>query len=88
MGVEGRMGLPLHIDCVGSVSLPDSAEERLYGVVTPNLNNNSFDAEVVDANGNRYLQLTGYRTVAVPNAVDAERLKTLRAAMSLDPVAA
>jgi len=88
MGIEGRMGLPQHIDRVGSVCLPDSAEERLYAVVTPKLNDNSFDAEVVDARGNRYLQLSGYRTVAIPNAVDAEAVEKLRAAMSAEPVAA
>ena len=38
--------------------------------------------------GNRYLQLSGYRTVAIPNAVDAEQLKALQAAMSLEAVAA
>ena len=43
----------------------------------------SFDAEVVDAKGNRYLQISGYRTAAIPSAVDAERLKALQAAMSL-----
>jgi hypothetical protein len=42
----------------------------------------------VDTKGNCYLQLSGYRTVAVPGAVDAERLKALQAAMSLETVAA
>ena len=30
----------------------------------------------------------GYRTVAVPNGIDAESLKALQAAMSLEAVAA
>jgi hypothetical protein len=42
----------------------------------------------VDAKGNCYLQLKSYRTVALPNAIDAERLKALQAAMSLAAVAA
>ena len=54
-------------------------------MVTPDPDRGSFDAEVVDAKGNRYLHLSGYRTVAVPNAVDAEPLKALQAAMSLKP---
>jgi acyl transferase domain-containing protein/NAD(P)-dependent dehydrogenase (short-subunit alcohol dehydrogenase family)/acyl carrier protein len=88
MGTEGRMGLPLHINRVSSVLIPESADTRLYAVVTSQQNRGSFDAEVVDAKGNLYLQLSGYRTVAVPNAVDAGRLKALQAAMSLDAVAA
>ena len=91
MGVQGSMGLPQHIDCVSSSSLlvtPESAETRFYAVVTPDPPRGSFDAEVVDAKGNHYLQLSGYRTVAVPSAVDAERLKELQAVMSRETVAA
>ena len=91
MGAQGRMGLPQHIDCVSSSPLllaPEYADARLYAVVTPDPDRGSFDAEVVDAKGNRYLHLSGYRTVAVSSAVDAGRLKALRAAMSLETVAA
>src|SRR5271166_90614 len=88
MGTQGRMGLPLHIDRVSSLLIPESADTRLYAVVTSDPACRSFDAEVVDTKGNRYLYLSGYRTVAVPNAVDAEGLKALQAAMSLDAVAA
>jgi NAD(P)-dependent dehydrogenase (short-subunit alcohol dehydrogenase family) len=90
MGAQGRMGLPQHIDRVSSLLLPapESADTRLYAVVTSDPGRGNFDAEVVDTKGNRYLHLSGYRTVAVPNAVDAEGLKALQAAMSLDAVAA
>jgi malonyl CoA-acyl carrier protein transacylase len=89
MGVEGRMGLPQHIDRVSLlVCDPEEAEGQLYAVVTPNPLEGSFDAEIVDAKGTRYLQLSGYRTVAVPGAVDAGRLEALRAAMLLETVAA
>ncbi len=86
MGVEGRMGLPQHIDRVWAVR-PDLAEGRFYAVVTPDLARGTFDAEVVDAAGNRYVQLSGYRTVALPSAVDSERLKTLQSIMSAEEVA-
>jgi NAD(P)-dependent dehydrogenase (short-subunit alcohol dehydrogenase family) len=87
MGVQGRMGLPQHIDRL-SFSLPAAqpADARVYAVVTPN-HRGGFDAEVVDAKGNCYLQLSGYRTAVFPEAVNAEHLKTLQAAMSLDAVA-
>ncbi len=88
MGVEGRMGLPQHIDRVSVWRDPVEAEGRLFAIVSPNLREGSFDAEVVDEKGNRCLQLSGYRTVAVPGAVDAGRLKVLQAAMSLEEVAA
>ena len=45
---------------------PQSAEGRLYAVVTPHPEQDSFDAEVVDAAGNRYVRLGGYRTAARP----------------------
>ena len=51
-------------------------------MVTPHPEQESFDAEVVDAKGNCYVQLSGYKTVALPNSVDAEPLKALKAAMA------
>jgi acyl transferase domain-containing protein/acyl carrier protein len=89
MGTQGRMGLPQHVDRVSSsLGIRESDGTRLYAVITPDPNRGSFDAEIVDANGNSYLQLAGYRTIALPSAIDAEGLKALQAAMSLDIVAA
>lgn len=88
MGVQGRFGLPQHIDRVSLRRNPRLAETRLYAMVTPDPQRGSFDAEVVDAAGNCYLQLNGYRTIALPNGVDPERLKALQAVVSADPVLA
>jgi hypothetical protein len=88
MGTQDRMGLPLHIDRVSLLRAPDQADTRLYAVVTPDPVHGTFDAHVVDTKGHRYVQLTGYRTVASPNVVNAEQLKALRAVMSLETVAA
>jgi acyl transferase domain-containing protein/NAD(P)-dependent dehydrogenase (short-subunit alcohol dehydrogenase family)/acyl carrier protein len=88
MGVQGRLGLPQHIDHVSLLRRPELAEGRLYAEVTPNPGRGNFDVQVVDATGNRYVQLNGYRTVAVPNAIDAERLKPLEAVMQIAAVAA
>jgi acyl transferase domain-containing protein/NAD(P)-dependent dehydrogenase (short-subunit alcohol dehydrogenase family) len=76
IGVHGRFGLPQHVDrvCVGRAA-PGDAE--LLAVATPDPGGN-FDVEVVDRAGNRYVQLTGYRTVALPNAVEAGSLKALQ----------
>jgi hypothetical protein len=88
MGLRGVMGLPQHIDRVSLLRSPELAQGRLYAVVTPDPERGSFDAEVLDAAGNRYVQLRGYRTVAVPNAIDAERIKALQALLSVEAVVA
>jgi len=90
MGTQGRMGLPQHIDYVSSLLLPapEPGATRLYAVVTLHPDHATFDAEVVDAKGNKYLRLNGYRTATVPSGVDAAGLKALQAAMSLQTVAA
>jgi NAD(P)-dependent dehydrogenase (short-subunit alcohol dehydrogenase family)/acyl carrier protein len=88
MGIQGQMGLPQHIDRVSFTRPFGMSEGRLYAVVTPNPTHGNFNAEIVDTAGHRYAQLSGYRTVEFPNAVDAERLKALRAAMRLEAVAA
>jgi len=88
LGVHSRMGLPLHVDHVSLLRPPELAEGRLYAVVTPDLERGSFDAEVVDSAGNCYVQMRGYRTVAVPDAVDSDRLKPLQAILASEAVAA
>jgi hypothetical protein len=42
----------------------------------------------VDTAGNLYVHLSGYRTVALPNAIDAGPLKALQAVMALEAAAA
>jgi 3-oxoacyl-(acyl-carrier-protein) synthase/NAD(P)-dependent dehydrogenase (short-subunit alcohol dehydrogenase family)/acyl carrier protein len=88
MGVQGRMGLPQHIDRVSVLRPPDLAEGRLYAAVTPNPVRGSFEAVVVDAAGNRYVQLSGYRTVALPSAIEIERLKPLHTLLATEAVVA
>ena len=88
MGVQGRMGLPQQVRRVCLLRSPDLAEGHLYAVVTPLPDQGCFDAEVLDTKGNCYLHLSGYRTVAIPDAVDAERLKALQSLMSGEAVMA
>ena len=84
MGLQGRLGLPLKVGRVSRLRAPESAVGDLYAVVIPHPEENGFDAEVVDAKGNRYIQLTGYGTVPVPNSVNPELLKSLQACMSTE----
>ena len=74
------MGLPQHVQR----RLPGGehrnlAKGPLYAVVTPNPEQGSFDAEVVDAAGNLYLQVSGYSTVALPESIDGKLLSALHA---------
>jgi len=58
------------------------AESPLFAVVVPDPERGSFDADVVDAAGNVYVHLTGYRTVALFSGVDAEPAKELHAVLA------
>ncbi len=87
MGTQDQMGLPQHVDRVSLLRTP-RANTRLYAVVTPDPVRGTFDANVVDEQGTRYVQLSGYRTIASPDLVTAERLKALRDVMSSEPVPA
>ncbi|MFZ0912714.1 MAG: SDR family NAD(P)-dependent oxidoreductase [Candidatus Korobacteraceae bacterium] len=82
MSVQNRFGLPHDVHQVSLLRAPDLAESQLYAVVTPNPEQESFDAEVVDTQGNCYVQLSGYRTAAMPNSLDAGPLKLLHAVMA------
>jgi len=79
MSALGRLGLPLQIERVSLLRTPQTADGSLYAIVTPKEDGALFDSEVVDTDGNPYLQLRGYRTVALPNSVNAEPLKVLQA---------
>jgi len=76
------MGLPLHIDRVCAGPLPDPAAGPLYAVVAPESGGASFQADVVDGAGNRYVHLSGYRMVEVPGGVDTEPLRALQAVVA------
>ena len=77
------MGLPQHIDRVSVLRAPESAGgRRLYALVTAHPQEKAFDAQVVDAAGNQYIEMTGYRTVAVPDEIDLKPLEALEPAIA------
>ena len=88
LSVKGRMALPQHLQQVTLFQPPNLSEGRLYAVVTPDEIQNSFAAEVLDENGNCYLCLNGYQTVALPEFVDAGRLRYLQSMLSGEAIAA
>ena len=77
---EGRIGLPRHVGEVCLGRPVELAEGPLYAVVTSDAKGDSFEAEVLDRAGNRYLQLRGYQMVAHPDAVDVTPLLALQLA--------
>ena len=79
MSALGKLGLPQQVQQVSLLRTAETAHGNLYAIVTPKAEGAIFDAEVVDTSGNQYLQLRGYRTVALPASVDAEPLKALHA---------
>jgi acyl transferase domain-containing protein/NAD(P)-dependent dehydrogenase (short-subunit alcohol dehydrogenase family) len=82
LGAQNRFGLPQDVQQVSLLRAPELADGKLYAVVTPYPEDGTFDAEVVDAKGNCYLYLSGYRTAALPGNVDSETTKALQAVMS------
>ena len=87
MGAQSRMGLPQHVHQVNWLRAPQLADGHLFAVVTPQPEQGSFDAEVVDTAGNRYVRLGGYSTLALPDGLDAEALKTVQTVVSPEPAA-
>jgi hypothetical protein len=81
IGTTGRMGLPQHIDELEVLRPADAIEGRLHAVVSPRDDGKSFDARVTDEAGNVYVVLRGYQTAELPEDVDPDKRKPLRAAM-------
>ncbi len=79
ISVKDSFGLPQHVDRVCPYRSVNGATGSLYALVTPDLGNGGFDADVLDSAGNCYVHLSGYRTIALPGGVDAKRLKGLPA---------
>ncbi len=83
LGTIGRMGLPLRVERVRPVRPVEAGAGRLHAVVTPSASGEgTFDARVVDADGNVHLVVEGYRTVELPGGAPADRLAPFRAAMA------
>jgi acyl transferase domain-containing protein/acyl carrier protein/NAD(P)-dependent dehydrogenase (short-subunit alcohol dehydrogenase family) len=71
MVTHRAMALPAAIGSVAIYRQPESAEgRRLYALVTAINNGSSYDAHVVDTDGNVYVELRGYRTVRLPGEVN------------------
>ena len=81
LGTTGRLGLPQHIDRLDLTCPVEAGNGRVFAMVSPHPETHSVDAQVIDATGHLLLALRGYRTVALPNAVDSALLAPLHGAM-------
>jgi hypothetical protein len=81
MAVQHRMGLPQHVDRVSLYRTPSAAVSPLFAVVTASADG-SFEADVVDNEGVRYLHLSGYRTVLFREDVDARVFQTVETVLA------
>jgi acyl transferase domain-containing protein/NAD(P)-dependent dehydrogenase (short-subunit alcohol dehydrogenase family)/acyl carrier protein len=85
MAAGHRMGLPRHLDRLWVSPEPVPENEPLYAVVTAGRKpagdaaGESFDAEVVDRDGRRYIQIGGYRTVTFRENAGADLLRPVTA---------
>jgi hypothetical protein len=80
MGTTGRLALPQRIAAIEALAPPASDAGAAVAVVTPR-DGDGFDAEVVDARGRIVLRLRGYRTVALPSPLEADKVAPVKAAM-------
>jgi hypothetical protein len=81
IGTSGRMGLPQHIAKVRITADAAEGPGPRHAVVKP-LDDGSFDVQVVDAGGRVLVQLEGYATALLPDAVSEAERAPLREAMS------
>ena len=77
MGAKDRMGLPYRIAQVRFIRPATGSKAKLFAVVTAK-KDDSYDADVVDSKGQVYLQLLGYRTMALPESMEAKLLEPLK----------
>jgi hypothetical protein len=84
LGLKGTMALPHRIDSLASFTPREDVERPLFAVVRPDVARNAFDADVIDADGDVYVQVRGYRTVEVPAGFDDAAVQPLKIVMTAD----
>jgi NAD(P)-dependent dehydrogenase (short-subunit alcohol dehydrogenase family) len=60
-------GLPAALESLRILRQAEAGTSRLFAEVRPREEDAGFDARVVDADGNVYVELSGYRTIAIPS---------------------
>ncbi|MBP1609957.1 MAG: beta-ketoacyl synthase, partial [Acidobacteria bacterium] len=77
---EQRMGLPFRVEKVCVLGLAPENGARLFSVAKPSATG-GFEAVVSDVSGRVYLEVHGYQTMQLPDAVDAQLVQPLRSVL-------
>jgi len=83
IGTTSAMALPMHIDRVTPIRGSEPTGGDTFAVVHP-LDDGGFDALVIDPDGDVVLELSGYRTIALPGALPDDHVAPLREAMDTE----
>jgi len=80
IGRHGRFGLPMHVDRIVLHDALDAPRGRVEALVTAG--EDGFGGQVRDEHGSVLLELSGYRTAELPDALDAGRSAPMTEAMA------
>ncbi len=72
MAGQHRMGLPRHVRRIALCAMDSAAKGPLRALVISDPGGDTFDAEVVDGDGNCYVRLSGYSTVLFREDIPAD----------------
>ena len=81
LGLQSRLGLPHAVRELKFISAPeDSPDATFYSVVEPRPDG-SYDAKVIDGRGEVYLTVQGYRTMDLPDPIQADLVDPIKRAL-------
>jgi acyl transferase domain-containing protein/NAD(P)-dependent dehydrogenase (short-subunit alcohol dehydrogenase family)/acyl carrier protein len=80
LAMQSRLGLPYGIQELKVFSLPENMDESFFALITVN-SDGSYDGKLMDGKGNVYMMLRGYKTMDLPDPVQADLLKPLQRAL-------
>jgi acyl transferase domain-containing protein/acyl carrier protein/NAD(P)-dependent dehydrogenase (short-subunit alcohol dehydrogenase family) len=83
LALQSRLGLPYAFQEIRVISLPEKAAKAAFFALVDSSPDGSYNAKVVDDEGNLYLVLQGYRTMDLPDPVQADLLDPLKIALKL-----
>jgi NAD(P)-dependent dehydrogenase (short-subunit alcohol dehydrogenase family)/acyl carrier protein len=81
LALQSRLGLPHAFQEIRMVALPEKAPKAAFFALVDGNADGTYSAEVVDDEGNLYLVLEGYRTMDLPDPVQADLLEPLKSAL-------
>jgi len=78
LALQSKLGLPHAFEELSILSVPEKEPEAgLFSVVIPKPDG-TYDAKLIDGKGEVYLILRGYRTMDLPDPIQADLLKPIQ----------